>query len=80
MCLERDFINTNTRFLEKVSMLYNLFNSQEALGNISPLNVIEKFSGVRNGKIQADCYDDCQDIPDPSAVDQRICCCWTIVS
>ena len=47
----------------------NLFNSQEALGNISPLTAIEKFSGVRNGKIQADFYDDCQNIPDPSALD-----------
>ena len=43
--------------------LSNLFNSQEALANISPLTAIEKFSGVRNGKIQADFYDfhiDCQ--------------------
>ena len=30
----------------------NLFNSQEGLGNISPLTAIEKFSGVRNGKIR----------------------------
>ena len=28
----------------------NLFNSQEALGNISPLTAIKEFSGVRNGK------------------------------
>ena len=47
----------------------NLFNSQDALGNISPLTVIEKFSGVRDVKIQADFYDDCQDIPDPAALD-----------
>ena len=47
----------------------NLFNSQEALGNISPLTAIEKFSGARNGNIRADFYDDCQDITDPSALD-----------
>ena len=47
----------------------NMFNSQEALGNISPLTVIEEFSVVRNGKIRADFYGDCQDIPDPSALD-----------
>ena len=29
----------------------NLFNCQEALGKISPLTAIEKFSGARNGKI-----------------------------
>ena len=27
----------------------NLFNSQETLGNISPLTTIDKFSGLRNG-------------------------------
>ena len=47
----------------------NLFNSLEVLGNISPLTAIEKFSSVRNGKMQADFYDDCQGIPDPSALD-----------
>ena len=47
----------------------NLFNSQNALGNIPPLTAIENFSGVRNGKVQADFYDDCQGIPDPSALD-----------
>ena len=45
----------------------NVFNSQEALGNISPLIAIDKFSGVRNGKIRADFYNDFQDIPNPSA-------------
>ena len=48
--------------------IYNVFNSQEALGNISPLRVIEKLNGVRNGKIRADIYNDCQNIPDPSAL------------
>ena len=47
----------------------NLFNSQEALGNISPLTAIEKFSDVRNGKIRAYFCDDCQDILDPSTLD-----------
>ena len=49
--------------------IFNLFHSQEAFGNISPLTAIEKISGVRNGKIRADVYDDCQDMPDPSALD-----------
>ena len=48
----------------------NVFNSQEALGNISPLIAIGKFSGVCNGKIKADFYNDCQDIPDPSSLDR----------
>ena len=35
----------------------------------SPLIAIEKYSGVRYGKIRADFYDDYQNIPDPSALD-----------
>ena len=35
----------------------------------SPLIAIENYSGVRNGEIRADFYDDCQNIPDPSALD-----------
>ena len=44
--------------------------AQEALGDISPLIAIEKYSDVRNGKIRADFYDDCHGIPDPSALYQ----------
>ena len=60
----------------------NLFNRQEALGNISTLTAIERSSGARIGKMRGDFYDDCQDIPDPSALDltQKICCRWTIAS
>ena len=32
---------------------------------MSPLTGIEKLSGVRNGKIRADFFDDCQGIPNP---------------
>ena len=45
----------------------NVFNSQEVLD--SPLIPIENYSDVRNGKIRAHFYDDCQNIPDPSALD-----------
>ena len=44
----------------------NVFNSQEILQ--SPLMAIEIYSGVRNGKIRANFYVDCQNIPDPSAL------------
>ena len=47
----------------------NVFNSQEVLD--SPRIAIEKNSGARNGKIRADVYDDCQNIPDPSALDPK---------
>ena len=47
--------------------IFNVFNSQEMLQ--SPLIAIEKYSGVRNGEIRADFYYDCQNIPDPSALD-----------
>ena len=45
----------------------NVFNSQEMLQ--SPLIAIEKYRCVRNGEIRADFYDNCQNIPDPSALD-----------
>ena len=64
MCLERVFINKNAWIGLSKQQVSDLFNSQEELGNISPLTAIEKFSGAHNGKIQADFYDDCQDIPD----------------
>ena len=49
----------------------NVFANQEALhaANISPLTAIDMFSGARSGKIKADFYDDCQDIPDTSTLD-----------
>ena len=31
--------------------------------------IYRKYSGVRNGKIRADFYNDCHGIPDPSALD-----------
>ena len=37
--------------------------------NIYPLKAVDTFSAVRNGKIRVDVYDDCHDIPDPSALD-----------
>ena len=48
----------------------NVFANQEALRVASiSLTAIDAFSGARNGKIKADFYDDCQNIPDPSALD-----------
>ena len=49
----------------------NVFASQEPLhvANVSPLTAIGTFSRVHSGKIKADFYDDCQDIPDPSTVE-----------
>ena len=48
-----------------------MFANQEALrvANISPLTAIDAFSGARNGKIKADFYDDCKNIPGPSALE-----------
>ena len=48
-----------------------MFANQEALhaANVSPLTAIDTFSGACSGKIKEDFYDDCQDIPDPSALD-----------
>ena len=55
----------------KAQQTSNVFASQEALhaANVSPLTSIETFSGARSGKIKADFYNGCQDIPDPSTLD-----------
>ena len=61
----------------------NVFAYQEALrvASISPLTAIDTFSGARNGKIKANFYNDCPNIPDPRALAcKRTCCCWTIAS
>ena len=77
MYLERVFTNKNTRFRKGLEaglskqQVSNVFNSQEASGDKPPLIAIEKYSGARNGKIRADFYGNCQDIPDPSALDDR---------
>ena len=49
----------------------DVFANQEALhvANISPLTAIDTFNGARNGKIETDIYDDCQNISDTRAVD-----------
>ena len=48
---------------------FQFIQQSRSVGKISPLTAIEKLSGARNGKIRADFYDDCQDIPDPSALE-----------
>ena len=54
----------------------NVFNSQEALGNISPLIAIGTFSGEHIGKIRADIFQ----IHQHWTLRKIICCCWTISS
>ena len=46
----------------------NVLANQEALhaANVSPPTAIDTLSDARRGKIKADFYDDCRDIPDPS--------------
>ena len=46
----------------------NIFLNQEVLTKVqlSPLNAIEEYSGVRKGNIKANFYSECTMIPDPS--------------
>ena len=48
----------------------NLFIRQDTLSkaNISPLEAIEAYDGVKDGGITANFYDDCSSIPDPSSL------------
>ena len=46
----------------------NLFMNQELLkkAHLSPLKVLDDYTGVRHGNIKADFYSDCSLIPDPT--------------
>lgn len=46
----------------------NLFSNQSVLQNkqVSPITVLDEYSGPCNGTIKAEFYDDCSKIPDPS--------------
>ena len=48
----------------------NLFLQQNVLAraNLSPLEAIEEYNGIKEGGIIADFYDDCSNIPDPSTL------------
>ena len=51
----------------------NIFLHQNALTtvNLSPLEAIDEYSGVRNGSIKANFYDDCTMIPDPTELNDE---------
>ena len=46
----------------------NLFHNQEVLArvNLSPQEAIDTYGGVRSSSVQADFYNDCSSIPDPT--------------
>ena len=53
--------------LEGGNQISNVFNSQSELQH--PSEAIDQYSGARSGTIQADFYDDCQNIPNPRALE-----------
>ena len=51
----------------------NIFLHQKLLttANLSPLEAIDQYSGVRSGTVKTDFYNDCTLIPDPSKLDSE---------
>ena len=51
----------------------NIFLHQNALTkvNLAPLEAIDEYSGIRNGSIKANFYDDCSMIPDPTELNVK---------
>jgi len=51
----------------------NIFVNQEVLTkvNLSPVEVIEEYSGIRKADIKANFYSDCTMIPDPSELNEN---------
>ena len=69
MCLERVFTNKNTTFLEKVSRVAWVSKRFPICSTVKERCVIYLLSlPLKNGKIRADFYGDCQDVPDPSSL------------
>ena len=62
-------------FKEELSkrQISNLFRQQNALieADLSPLEVISEYSGIKEGGIEAEFFDDCSDIPDPKDLDSN---------
>ena len=53
------------------SQVANIFHNQEVLVRVqlSPLEAIEEYTGLKRGNIKANFYGDCTMIPDPSELD-----------
>ena len=51
----------------------NLFHQQDVLAkaNISPLEIINEYDGVKEGGVKANFYEDSCEIPDPSVLNQN---------
>ena len=51
----------------------NIFTNQHKFKEIklSPLQVLDEYDGVRNGKIKANFYSDCRMLPDPADLDDK---------
>ena len=55
------------------SQISNVFTNQSLLrkSGLSPLNVLDVYNGVRDGRIKADFYSDCTLIPDPAELNEK---------
>ena len=49
----------------------NVFANQDALHGMSPLSILDEYSGVCQGNIKADFYGDCTMLPDPADLNEN---------
>ena len=54
------------------TQIFNIFHNQNMLGNVSPLEVIERYDGPRDGGISAEFFENCELIPDPKSLDPKL--------
>ena len=57
--------------LEKKQIL-NIFENQNFIHNISPLNIIQDYNGRQNGNINAHFYENNELIPDPKTLNPKL--------
>ena len=55
------------------TQISNIFANQKTIKELklTPLKVLDEYDGVRDGKIKADFYNDCTQLPDPSMLDDK---------
>ena len=55
------------------NQISNLFMNQGVLkeSGMSPLDILDEYTGVRGGNVKADFYNDCTLIPDPAELDEK---------
>ena len=54
------------------SQILNIFENQHMITNITPIELIDSYTGVKDGGIKPNFYENCDLIPDPKTLDPKL--------